>query len=196
MTDMADALVLGGGGIAWITGLLARMADGGVDVTAVDLIVGTSAGATVAAQIGSGKDLALLYTRQVDPSRQSTEISADIDMERFGTGLIGLTRGTSSASEMGRAVGRFALDASTVPEAARRATIEGHRYMDGGIRSNENADLAAGASRVLIIAPLGRAALVPTDEPLDPTVEALRSGGAVAVVPDEGSTAAFGTNRS
>ncbi len=31
-------------------------------------------------------------------------------------------------------------------------SIEGHRYMDGGIYSNENADLAAGFDRVLILA--------------------------------------------
>lgn len=255
MTDMSDALVLGGGGIAgiaWITGLLAGMADAGGDATAVDLIVGTSAGATVAAQIGSGEDLDLLFARQVDPSRQSAEITADIDMERFGTELLALTQGASSPSEMHRAVGRFALDASTVPEAVRRAviesrlpdhrwpsrtiklvavdaesgaprvfdrssgvslvdavaascavpgvwppvTIEGHRYIDGGIRSNENADLAAGASQVLVIAPLGRVALFPTDKPLDRTLDELRSGGAAVavVVPDEESTSAFGAN--
>ena len=45
----------GGGvaGIAWMTGLLAGLADAGQDVTGVDLVIGTSAGATVAAQLGS-----------------------------------------------------------------------------------------------------------------------------------------------
>ncbi len=46
-----QALVLGGGGvagIAWMTGLLAGLADAGQDVTGADLLVGTSAGAAVA----------------------------------------------------------------------------------------------------------------------------------------------------
>jgi NTE family protein len=65
------ALVLGGGGvagIAWITGLLAGLADAGQDVTGADLIIGTSAGATVAAQVGSGLPLDALFARQVDPA--------------------------------------------------------------------------------------------------------------------------------
>jgi len=51
------ALVLGGGGvagIAWQTGLVAAFADSGVDVSGADLILGTSAGATVAAGAGAG----------------------------------------------------------------------------------------------------------------------------------------------
>jgi len=42
---MTEALVLAGGGvsgIAWMTGLLAGLADAGQDVTGVDVIVGTS----------------------------------------------------------------------------------------------------------------------------------------------------------
>lgn len=51
------ALVLGGGGvagIAWMTGLLAGLAEAGQDVTGADVIIGTSAGAAVAAQVGGG----------------------------------------------------------------------------------------------------------------------------------------------
>jgi len=50
------ALVLGGGGStghAWLVGVLAGLVAGGLDVTSPDLTVGTSAGATVAAQLGS-----------------------------------------------------------------------------------------------------------------------------------------------
>jgi NTE family protein len=32
-----------------------------------------------------------------------------------------------------------------------------HRYVDGGVRSIANADYATGASRVLVIVPLGSA---------------------------------------
>jgi NTE family protein len=58
------ALVLGGGGVvgvAWETGMLKGLRDGGVDVTEADLIVGTSAGAIVGAQVRSGKALDGLY---------------------------------------------------------------------------------------------------------------------------------------
>ncbi len=49
--------MLGGGGItgiAWELGLLAGLAQDGVDLLGADLIVGTSAGSVVGAQITSG----------------------------------------------------------------------------------------------------------------------------------------------
>src|SRR5690348_18467699 len=58
------ALVLAGGGAAgnaWELGLIAGLSDARVDVTDADLIVGTSAGSTVAAQITSGTRPADLY---------------------------------------------------------------------------------------------------------------------------------------
>jgi predicted acylesterase/phospholipase RssA len=64
-------LVLGGGGvagIAWTTGLLAGLADAGQDVSGADLLIGTSAGSNVAAQLGSGLPLEDLYARQADPA--------------------------------------------------------------------------------------------------------------------------------
>src|SRR5258707_11794329 len=48
------ALVLGGGGSAgnaWEIGVMAGLFDAGLDVTKADLIIGTSAGSTAAAQI-------------------------------------------------------------------------------------------------------------------------------------------------
>jgi NTE family protein len=50
------ALVLGGGGAsgnAWLIGVVAGLCDAGLDVTHADLIIGTSAGSTAAAQITS-----------------------------------------------------------------------------------------------------------------------------------------------
>ena len=61
------ALVLGGGGStgnAWLIGVIAGLFDAGLDVTEADLIIGTSAGSTAAAQIASGI--------------QATELLADI----------------------------------------------------------------------------------------------------------------------
>jgi NTE family protein len=58
------ALVLAGGGAAgnaWELGLIAGLSDARVDVIKADLIIGTSAGSTVAAQITSGTRPADLY---------------------------------------------------------------------------------------------------------------------------------------
>ena len=75
-------------------------------------------------------------------------------------------------------------------------TIGGRRYVDGGVRSIANADYAAGASRVLVILPLGSEELFPSEVPLDQAVGRLRADGAeVAIIePDEASLAAIGTN--
>jgi NTE family protein len=57
-------LVLAGAGAAgnaWQLGLIAGLADAGVDLTEADLIIGTSAGSTVAAQITSRTRPAELY---------------------------------------------------------------------------------------------------------------------------------------
>jgi NTE family protein len=203
------ALVLGGGGVtgvAWETGLAAGLAEAGIDLAAADLVVGTSAGSVVGAQLRSGVPVEDLYQAQLqDPQG---EIAA-----RMGLGLTlrfiaySLFPGTE---RRGRArLGRAALRTRTVPEAERIAvikgrlpvhdwpegrllittvdadtgeavvldrngsadlvravaascavplvwppvTIDGHRYIDGGVRSITNADLATGCERVLVLAP-------------------------------------------
>src|SRR3982751_834143 len=57
------ALVLGGGGSAgnaWLIGVIAGLFEAGLDVTEADLIIGTSAGSTAAAQITSATPTQLL----------------------------------------------------------------------------------------------------------------------------------------
>ena len=123
-----STLVLGGGGVAgvaWMTGLLAGLADAGQDVTGVDLVIGTSAGATVAAQLGSGVGLGELFGRQVDPALQARELTVELDMAKFAADLQPYVGGATSPSDMLRRFGQFALDAKTVPEAERRAVVEG-----------------------------------------------------------------------
>ncbi len=65
------ALVLGGGGAAgnaWEIGVIAGLAEAGLDMTeAADLVVGTSAGATAAAQVRSGIPPAELLASVLSP---------------------------------------------------------------------------------------------------------------------------------
>jgi len=123
------ALVLGGGGlsgIAWETGILAGLAAGGVDVTTADYVLGTSAGATVTAQIGSGLPIADLFDRQTVPALQSAELTPDLSrvvelMESWEK----LPLEFPDPAELRREVGQRALAVPTVPEAERRAVIAG-----------------------------------------------------------------------
>ncbi|MFJ2029093.1 patatin-like phospholipase family protein [Streptosporangium sp. NPDC087985] len=69
--------------------------------------------------------------------------------------------------------------------------INGRRYMDGGVRSVTNADLAAGSSTVVILEPMAHLAPRQHFE-----AEIARLGDAVVahLAPDEASMAVFGTN--
>src|SRR3984957_4832696 len=68
------ALVLGGGGAAgnaWEIGIIAGLADTGLDMTeAADLVIGTSSGATAAAQLRSGIPPAQLFATVLSPPVQ------------------------------------------------------------------------------------------------------------------------------
>ncbi|HVY88965.1 MAG TPA: patatin-like phospholipase family protein [Hyphomonadaceae bacterium] len=67
------ALVLGGGGpvgIAWEAGVTAGLAEQGVDVTAADFILGTSAGSVVGSRLASGTTPAELAQGQIALARQ------------------------------------------------------------------------------------------------------------------------------
>jgi NTE family protein len=83
-----------------------------------------------------------------------------------------------------------------VPGIWPPVTIDGRRYVDGGIRSSDNADLAAGFGRIVVISPLGYDSPIPAPMPLREVVGQLRSdGSAVTVIaPDEASAAAIGAN--
>jgi NTE family protein len=73
------------------------------------------------------------------------------------------------------------------------------RYIDGGYRSNaENADLAAGYGRVLVLSPFGGRTLHPREwgTHLTAQVDALREGGSTVetIFPDSDSEHLFGAN--
>jgi NTE family protein len=244
------ALVLGGGGItgvAWETGLLAGLAADGLQLIDADLVVGTSAGAVVAAQVTSTTPLPELYARQLAgyAGDSATRLS------RRTVATMGWAAVRSREPRTARArIGRLALDAPTVPEAQRRAviearlpahdwpainlritavdagsgafavfdrdagvslvdavtascavpgvwppvTIEGRRWIDGGMRSSANADLAEGYQRVVVLAPVS-GGFGPIARLAD-QVALLRAGGAhvTVVTPDRPSRRAIGRN--
>ena len=77
--------------------------------------------------------------------------------------------------------------------------IGDHRYIDGGYRSNaENADLAAGYARVLVLSPFGGRTLAPLEwgMHLASQVDELRAAGSKVetIFPDSGSEHMFGAN--
>ncbi len=242
-------LVLGGGGItgiAWEIGLLTGLAGEGVDLTTADLVLGTSAGSVVGAQVTFRVPLDELFEAQVAGYGQ--EVAA-----RMGVGLrlrfAGALLSTRDETRFRRKMGRLALRAKTMSEADRLAVIEsrlprhewpdrnlrltvvdaesgelrvldrtsgvplvravaascavpgvyppigidGRRYVDGGVRSGTNADLAAGSDRVVILAPVARGVGPMLGVPA--YLDLLRlTGRAVAVSPDETAVKAIGRN--
>jgi NTE family protein len=76
--------------------------------------------------------------------------------------------------------------------------IGGSRYIDGGYRRNENADLAAGYRRVLVLSPFGGRSRHPLawGMQLAAQVGELRAGGSTVetIFPDGNSLNAFGAN--
>ena len=87
MSDHNRALVLAGGGlagIAWETGVLLGISDEIPEAAQAlldsDVLLGTSAGSTVAAQIGSGLPLGELFARQV-AAGETHEIHPGVSVE-------------------------------------------------------------------------------------------------------------------
>ncbi|NIH80403.1 patatin-like phospholipase family protein [Amycolatopsis viridis] len=81
---------------------------------------------------------------------------------------------------------------SAVPGTWPPVTIDGGRYVDGGVRSMRNADLAAGCDRVLVL----QVIRIPGDHDLDAEIAALREDGSrvLVVEADEATSEAMGPN--
>jgi NTE family protein len=277
------ALVLGGGGAAgnaWEIGIIAGLAEAGLDMTeAADLVVGTSAGATAAAQVRSGTPAAELLASVLSPPArpvaQDREPPPSLPMAAVFERMRAIGATATTAADLRRAMGAFGLesDATLGPGASqRRATIaarlprhewpdrpmivlavnahtgelaafdsgsgvdlvdavtastalpglvptvsiNGGRYIDGGVRSPDNADLASGYANVVVLSPLGGRSQAPPGPGAGPAgqfeglrrppewgvdlasqVEALRKQGShvEVITPDAGSRAAMGTNQ-
>ena len=123
------ALVLGGGGvagIAWETGILVGIADESPDAARAllesDVLLGTSAGAAVAAQLGSGLGLTELFARQVDEASAEIHPGVGIDdiTELF---LAAVSDPDATLTQRRQRIGQVALSARTVAEPVRREVI-------------------------------------------------------------------------
>ena len=274
------ALVLGGGGAAgnaWEIGIIAGLAEAGLDMTqAADLVVGTSAGATAAAQVRScippAELLASVLSGPARPVGQNQERPPSLPMATVFERMRAIGAAATSAADLRRAMGAFGLEsddtlgpgaeqrravvaarlprpqwpdrpmivvavdartgelaafdrdsgvdladavtASTaLPGLAPTHSINGTRYIDGGVRSLDNADLASGYANVVVLSPLGGRSQTPPDPAgqfeglrrppewgvdLASQVEALRKQGSrvVVITPDADSRAAMGTNQT
>jgi len=117
------ALVLGGGGItgiAWEIGLLGGLAAEDVDLTSADLVVGTSAGSDVGAQITSGTPLEELYAAQL--AGYGIEVASHMGRGLLLGYAVNLVRGRDPVRFRQR-IGRMALRAKTMPATERLAVI-------------------------------------------------------------------------
>jgi NTE family protein len=260
------ALVFGGGGSAgnaWEIGVIAGLFDAGLDVTQADLIIGTSAGSTAAAQITSATQpdellagiLAAAGRPRTGPAGagRAPNVPAADHLQRTS----GIIAAAEDAADMRRRMGAAALEMDAASggagQAQRRATVAArlpgqhwperpmlivavdartgepvvfdrnsgvdlvdavtastagpgapphsigdNRYIDGGYRSPENADLAAGYGRVLVLSPLGGRTRAPLEWGMHLAAQAdeLRARGSrvETILPDSDSRDAFGVN--
>lgn len=265
---MTRALVLGGGGpvgIAWESGLVAGLAQGGVDLGQADFTLGTSAGSFVGARLALGADAASFADAIVadripgeerrpagaggpppdlsalmrlmgeaqgglrNPAEVRQEIGAfalaaatmgeDAFIESFGRSFSTLPadvwpeRGFACTAvdaetgafqlwteESGVGVVRAVASSCSVPGVYPPVTLNGRRYIDGGMRSSTNADMASGHETVLVVAVRAGAAggvlAERVAQRFNEEIETLKDSGAtvVTITPDEASVAAFGVN--
>ncbi|MFF0815126.1 patatin-like phospholipase family protein [Rhodococcus sp. NPDC003318] len=248
------ALVLAGGGlagIAWETGFLLGLADENPDAAAelrgAALLLGTSAGSTVAAQLSSGVPLPELFERQLSPHHH--EIAPDGAPQRMSVMFadVATAPGVTTAQRLQR-VGTAAVAARTVDAPQRRAVIEsrlpshrwperalaipaidvesgatvvfdresgvdlvdavaascavpgvwppvtiaGRRYMDGGVATSTNLQLARGYDRVVVLTPSPDPAPYLFGGSLADDVATFPPGTVFVAYADTASVAAFG----
>ena len=131
------ALILGGGGStgnAWLIGVIAGLFDGGLDVTTADLTVGTSAGATVAAQVAGAAPPELLAdilnaalpSRPGAPGQGRPSTSPVVNHMETTAAIIGAS---SDVADMRRKMGAAVLELDAASDdswsAQWRATVAG-----------------------------------------------------------------------
>lgn len=254
---MTRALVLAGGGlagIAWETGVLLGICDEAPDagrrLLEADILLGTSAGSTVAAQISSGLPLADLYSHQLSEAHGAKEIHPGVSIDSITELFLDAmaTPGTTKEQKLQK-IGAVATHTDTVPEAVRRSviehrlpshywpkralrvtaidietgevvvldansgvglvdavaascavpgvwppvTIDGRRYMDGGVGSTVNMSAVQDCGAAVALVPSGANSPSPWGTGTVAEIEAF-PGATLAVFADDEALAAFGPN--
>ncbi len=114
------ALVLGGGGlvgIAWETGVLLGLRDGGIDTRDADLVIGTSAGSMVGVRVAAGHDLA----DALEPPEAGLPLpEGGIDLAAYDRIMKAWTSVDLMSEDVAREIGR---EASAAPACAPEAWI-------------------------------------------------------------------------
>ncbi|MEU6775183.1 patatin-like phospholipase family protein [Streptomyces sp. NPDC046759] len=111
-----SALVLGGGGPvggAWMTGVLAGLAEAGIDLGSADVVIGSSAGAVFGSRLRYGVTAADLYERQLSGADAVRLPVTARQTARFLWAALGSRNAQRSAERLARA----ALSARTGPES-------------------------------------------------------------------------------
>ncbi|OEV29018.1 patatin [Streptomyces nanshensis] len=115
---MADtALVLGGGGLtayAWQAGLLAGLAEAGVDLSGAHLLAGTSAGSLLAVELAAGAAPADLYAEQISQERTILEAAVTFAMT---VKYLWAALGSRDPGTVLKRLSRLALAVRDVPES-------------------------------------------------------------------------------
>jgi NTE family protein len=129
------ALVLSGGGpvgIAWETGVAAGLAERGIDLRDADLIIGTSAGSVVGAQLALGRAPAEMLAGQLarrdregGPAGREGERPSAPDLSGLMQVMARAWQADRPLEERLREVGAFALAAKTGDEEAFVAGFRG-----------------------------------------------------------------------
>jgi NTE family protein len=118
------------------------------------------------------------------PSRRLVVTAVDVDDGSF------VTWNRDSGVQLTSAV----ASSCAVPFVWPPVTINGRRYMDGGLRSGTNADLAVGYERVVVLTPMG--SISPLGSSLVKEQRVLKQSGASVLIveADAEAVAVFGPN--
>ncbi|PSR42809.1 patatin [Rhodococcus sp. AD45-ID] len=255
MDGVKLGLVLAGGGvagIAWETGFLLGVQDNSADAAAAllaaDVLIGTSAGSTVTAQIAGGATLQELFDAQT--AEPTGEIDPKVDVEVLGQMFVDAIAGSEDRPEQLRLLGEAAMSAGTVEPSLRRAviearlrnrawpdrelripainaetgeltvfgkaagvdlidavgascavpgvwptvTIDGRRYMDGGMASGSNVHLAADCDVVVVLSPAADPAPNLLGGSLREEIDAMTQSRVLPIFADDAVVEAIGTN--
>jgi NTE family protein len=258
---LSKALVLSGGGItgiAWELGILFGLEECGFNTSEVDLIVGTSAGSSVGAQITSRLTLEELYNLQLIPIEETKESQVEFEGHEFRKMMAAAIMSSPDSKTARIFIGEASLTAETMSEEERLelmasrlpnhewdqnrkliinavnaetgewvtfdqdsnvplllavaassavpgvyppTTINGDRYIDGGMSSGTNADLAKDNDLVLLIVAeptMTHPAMGPTMHRItfEEELGELKKSGAkfMVITPDKDSLEAKGSN--